>query len=186
MTVESAPGELELVRDFVNTNDIDDGIEELATPAMLEEWLSDHGLEPGRALKKKDVERSIALREALRALLLANSGEPLEQDAIAELNDLAERARLVVRFEQDGRSALAPEATGVDRPLGAILAIVYRSMADGTWPRLKACRSDTCQWAFYDTSRNRSAHWCSMAVCGNRAKARSYRHRHSRSGNRSG
>jgi predicted RNA-binding Zn ribbon-like protein len=62
--------------------------------------------------------------------------------------------------------------------LGAILAIVYQSMADGTWSRLKACRSDTCQWAFYDTSKNRSAHWCTMAVCGNRAKARAYRRRH--------
>ena len=48
-------------------------------------------------------------------------------------------------------------------------------MADGTWRRLKACREDTCQWAFYDRSKNRSGTWCSMAVCGNRAKARAYR-----------
>jgi predicted RNA-binding Zn ribbon-like protein len=51
-------------------------------------------------------------------------------------------------------------------------------MAEGTWERLKVCPAHDCLWAFYDSSRNRSGHWCSMKVCGNRAKARSYRERH--------
>jgi predicted RNA-binding Zn ribbon-like protein len=50
-------------------------------------------------------------------------------------------------------------------------------MADGSWARLKACRSQLCKWLFYDRSRNRSAVWCSMAVCGNRTKTRAYRAR---------
>ena len=60
---------------------------------------------------------------------------------------------------------------------GIPTAIVQRAIVDGTWARLKACRWDTCQWAFYDTSKNRSGSWCSMAVCGNRAKAAAYRRR---------
>ncbi|MGH3007295.1 MAG: CGNR zinc finger domain-containing protein, partial [Gaiellaceae bacterium] len=44
--------------------------------------------------------------------------------------------------------------------------------------RLKACRAEDCRWAFYDRARNRSRHWCSMAVCGNRTKARTFRRRH--------
>ena len=52
-----------------------------------------------------------------------------------------------------------------------------RAMADGTWPRLKACAAHNCEWAFYDTSKNRSRTWCNMAVCGNREKARAYRQR---------
>ena len=44
--------------------------------------------------------------------------------------------------------------------------------------RLKACRQETCGWVFYDGSRNRSSSWCSMRVCGGRAKASSYRRRH--------
>jgi predicted RNA-binding Zn ribbon-like protein len=51
-------------------------------------------------------------------------------------------------------------------------------MRDGTWDRMKACRADDCEWAFYDSSRNRSGTWCSMEVCGNRAKARAFRARH--------
>jgi predicted RNA-binding Zn ribbon-like protein len=43
---------------------------------------------------------------------------------------------------------------------------------------MKACAlHDSCEWAFYDWSKNRSGTWCDMAVCGNRAKARAYRER---------
>ena len=126
---------------------------------------------------KADVSRGIELREALRALLLANSGNPLERGTIGKLNAATARASLRVNFEGDGGSSLSPEREGVDGALASLLAIVFSSMVEGTWPRLKACRADTCQWAFYDKSKNRSAHWCSMAVCGNRAKARVYRRR---------
>ena len=44
--------------------------------------------------------------------------------------------------------------------------------------RLSACRDENCRVAFYDKSRNRSRAWCSMEVCGNREKARSFRQRH--------
>jgi predicted RNA-binding Zn ribbon-like protein len=177
--IQPAPGELELVRAFVNTNDIDDGIETLATPEALGDWMREQGLEIGRQTPTEaDLRRTIELREALRALLLANGGEPLEKDAVDALNAASAGASLRVSFEDDGGSALSPERGGIDGAHAALLAIVFRSMAEGTWPRLKACRAGTCQWAFYDKSRNRSAHWCSMAVCGNRAKARVYRHRH--------
>jgi predicted RNA-binding Zn ribbon-like protein len=182
MAVQQAPGELELVRQFVNTNDFDEGIELLTTPAKLSEWLAAHDLQVDKALRRPDLERAIELREALRALLLANAGEPLDRQAVEKLNDLAGRIRLLVRFDEDGGTSLDSERGGIECALGEILAIVHRSMADGTWRRLKACRDDTCEWAFYDTSKNRSAHWCSMAVCGNRAKARAYRERHGPAG----
>jgi predicted RNA-binding Zn ribbon-like protein len=78
----------------------------------------------------------------------------------------------------DGVVRLEAETTGVDGALGRLLVIVYRAMETGTWSRLKACRNDTCRWAFYDHSKNRSGHWCTMSVCGNRTKARQYRQRH--------
>jgi len=59
------------------------------------------------------------------------------------------------------------------------VAIAYESMVAGTWSRLKVCPADDCQWAFYDHSKNRSGTWCSMKVCGNRAKVRRYRERRS-------
>ena len=70
--------------------------------------------------------------------------------------------------------------TGSDA-LGPTTVRRMNAVADGSWSRLKACRSETCRWAFFDAARNRSRAWCDMAVCGNRAKARAYRRRHGRS-----
>jgi predicted RNA-binding Zn ribbon-like protein len=61
--------------------------------------------------------------------------------------------------------------------MGRLLAAIASATADGTWARLKICRNDACRWSFYDASRNRSGHWCSMAVCGNRMKGRAFRQR---------
>jgi predicted RNA-binding Zn ribbon-like protein len=177
-----APGELELVRQFLNTIDIEDGIEEIGTPEELAGWLAEHGLTNRRELDDGDVRRVIAMREGLRALTLANNGEALPGEALSRLNSIAGEAQLRVRFDGRGRPALEPAGAGAEAALGELLAIVFRSMAEGTWSRLKACRADTCQWVFYDHSKNRSGTWCSMAVCGNRAKARSYRERHRHEG----
>ena len=150
------------------------------TPSPSGPGCSEAGLldpeEAGR-LGAGDLRRALALREALRAILLAHSGEALDGAAVTVVNDAAERAPLVVRVVDGAHADLLPTGSGVDRALGRLLAIVQRAIVDGTWTRLKACRWDTCQWAFYDTSKNRSGSWCSMAVCGNRAKAASYRRR---------
>ena len=70
-----------------------------------------------------------------------------------------------------------PDAPGVDGALGAILAAFHDAVVDGTAARLRICRNDACRWAFYDHSRNGSAAWCSMTVCGTHLKARAYRRR---------
>ena len=124
--------------------------------------------------------RLLAVREALRSLLAANNGGALDAGAARVLDEAARRARLALRFGPGGSAALEPAAGGVDGALGRLLAIVANAMAAGTWPRLKACRAEGCRWAFYDHARNRSRAWCSMAVCGNRAKSRAYRARASR------
>jgi predicted RNA-binding Zn ribbon-like protein len=172
-----APGELELVRQFLNTHDVEEGVDEIADPEALRAWLQAHDLESGPQVDRDDVERAAAMREALRALTFANNGEPLAPRAIPTLNSIASGAQLLVRFDGHGHTSLEPAGKDAQGALGELLAIVFRAMAEGTWDRLKACRADTCQWAFYDRSKNRSATWCSMEVCGNRAKARAYRER---------
>jgi predicted RNA-binding Zn ribbon-like protein len=177
---KEAPGELALVRGFVNTLDIDLGIDALADPPALGEWLAANGLaEPGLTAGAADLRRAVALREALRELLLSNNdGRPVEASAPAALDAVSARAAVRLRVGADGATRLEAEGDGVDGALGRLLVIVYRSMEAGTWRRLKACRGDTCRWAFYDHSKNCSGHWCTMSVCGNRQKARGYRQRH--------
>jgi predicted RNA-binding Zn ribbon-like protein len=174
---EGAPGRLDVVRRFVNTEDVEDGIEELGTPAAMRAWLREQGLPDVSGAGAADLERLTALRTALRQLLLANNGQPYDDRALELLRTEASNVDLRVDF-RDGASELVPAGTGMDAVVGELIGSVHEAMADGTWARLKACRSDTCEWAFYDRSRNRSGTWCSMAVCGNREKARAHRRRH--------
>ena len=174
----SAPNELALLEAFVNTWDLEDDEEALSIPAALSDWLAGHGLAaPGEAFDHEDLARAIAVREALRALLLANNDDALDPAAPATLSAAADRAQLTIAVGADGRARVEPRATGIDRVIGRLLGIVARAQADGTWERMKACPWHSCHVAFYDHSRNRSRTWCSMAVCGNRAKARTYRRR---------
>jgi hypothetical protein len=136
---------------------------------------SPHG---GFVVGPADLRRAIDLREALRAVLLANNdGGAPEPAAVVVLNRIAARAKLVTRFDEHGAATLEPVSGGVDGALGRLLAIVHDAMETGDWRRLKACRNDTCLWAFYDSSKNRSRHWCSMDSCGSQVKARTYRQR---------
>jgi predicted RNA-binding Zn ribbon-like protein len=173
------PGGLELVIEFVNTRDIDAGKDELESPRQLGAWLTDRGLiGPGaQEPSEGELRRALALREALRELMLANNGGEPAPGAAAELEQAARRGELVVRFEADGSARLAPGDAGLDGALARLLVVVVRAQGDGSWQRVKACREGSCQWAFYDGSRNRSGVWCDMAVCGNRTKVRAYRKR---------
>jgi predicted RNA-binding Zn ribbon-like protein len=178
MASNPAPGDLELVREFVNTLDVDDDVEELSSPAALRDWLVAHDLlASGVRVDAGGLAAAVELREALRALLLHHGGLDLDAAAPATLDAAARRAGLGVRFGDQARPRLEPTAGGVDGALGRLLAIVTESIQNETWPRLKACLADTCQWAYYDTSRNRSSVWCDMRVCGNRQKVRSFRER---------
>jgi predicted RNA-binding Zn ribbon-like protein len=170
-----APHELALIEAFVNTVDLETGAEELGTPEALSAWLREHGLSEGEAFGHDDVAGALALREHLRALLLANNGGELDPAVPAALSAAADRARLTLALDDDGRATVTPQAAGIDRVAGRLLGIVARAQVDGSWERLKACPWHTCHFAFYDHSRNRSRTWCSMAVCGNRAKAQTYR-----------
>jgi predicted RNA-binding Zn ribbon-like protein len=172
------PAHIELLRDFVNTADLETGEDRLSSPSGLEVWLADHGLGPVRT-NRTGVEGVLALREAVRRLLLANAGleDAAEQDwAIVE--DAARRGHVALRHRRDG--ALAPEAmaAGLTGALGRLAVAVSLATQDGSWLRLKACRAHDCHWAFYDEARNHSRQWCSMSVCGNREKVRVFRARH--------
>jgi predicted RNA-binding Zn ribbon-like protein len=173
-----APGPLAGIHAFVNTVDLEHIREWLGSPAELAAWLDDANLlAPGAAPPDEDdVRRALELREALRALLLANvTGEPADASARGVLEATADRAHLAVRFPPGyARGTLVPAADGAAGALGTLVAIAYDAMADGSWRRLKACPRDRCHAAFYDRSRNVSGIWCDMAVCGSREKAATY------------
>jgi predicted RNA-binding Zn ribbon-like protein len=169
---------LEAVRAFVNTVHHEQGEvgEELTSPAALEVFLAEHDL--GKVpVKPADLRRALEVREALRNVMGANNGEPLDKDSVDLLNRTAARAKVVAAFDDHASWRIEPVSNGVDHALGQMLATVFRSMSDGSWSRMKACGNPECRWAFYDASKNHSGRWCEMSSCGNRMKARAFRER---------
>jgi predicted RNA-binding Zn ribbon-like protein len=174
----AAPGELELVRQFINTADVAAGDDELGDLVALRAWLRERQLiGPRERLAPGDLKRALAVREGLRGLLESRSRGSVDDDALRSLNVVSEGALLRIAFDRHGTPRLEPVARGLDGALAELYATIRCANIDGTWARLKVCADHGCLWAFYDHSKNRSRNWCNMAVCGNRAKARHYRQR---------
>ncbi len=175
---ETATGVVGLVQAYVNTVDVQDGPDELSDPNTLGAWLDAHELmASGQTVTEADLKHAIAVREAIRGVIGANSGARVYPLDIATLNEAAAASRLRARFGAGGKARLEPEAGGVAGAMGRIVAALFAAMADEDWSRLKLCGSETCRWAFFDRSRNHSSRWCAMASCGNRQKARRFRER---------
>jgi predicted RNA-binding Zn ribbon-like protein len=177
---EPAPGELRIIQRFVNSANLLDGTDELATIDSTRRFLlKNHLIDAERPLREWERQELVALREALRDLASANHGAALPPGSAAVLDRAAGRVRLAMRLSRTGKYRLVPEGQGVDRTISEVLVRALNAMSDGSWPRMKACQREACRWMFYDASRNRSGVWCSMATCGNRQKGAAYRARRS-------
>ncbi|CAM5691805.1 CGNR zinc finger domain-containing protein [Streptomyces fumanus] len=159
----SAPGSLALVEALVNTLDVESGADALDTPE-------------GRArfqLTEEDLPAARELRESLRAVLLAHAGHPPHRP-VTPLGELLADAPLVVTVDPaDGSAGLAAARAG--SLTARIATAVAEALVADTWTRLKACEAGDCLWAYYDRSPAGRRRWCSMQVCGARAKMRRYR-----------
>lgn len=149
---------MDLLVEFLNTLDEGSGEDELGDLAAATGWFRGQGL-PTKGLVAAEARR---VRDALRA---AADGRRGAGNALAAV---PLRAEVV-----DGAPRLRS-----DDPLGALVATAVGLAYEGRWDRLKLCGMESCRYVFYDESRNRSGRWCSMAVCGNRAKTRAFRERH--------
>ncbi|WP_055711818.1 CGNR zinc finger domain-containing protein [Streptomyces torulosus] len=160
-----APGGLALIESLVNTLDLESGADALDTPE-------------GRArlalTAAEDLVDVRELRESLRAVCLAHAGHPPHR-AVTPLGDLLAAAPLVVDVRADDGSASLRPAADPAPLLARVAAAVAEALTAGTWQRLKACEAADCHWAYYDRSPAGRGRWCSMQVCGARAKMRRYR-----------
>jgi predicted RNA-binding Zn ribbon-like protein len=170
-----APGRLELLQRFVNTHnhDFPDDWDRLGTPEKATAWLREKGLiGDGARVAAAEAARLRELREALRALIVAGRDGSLAPGALDAVAAAARYAALTVALDPEGRTGLAPAGDGVDGAVATLLGIMHEAQLTGDWERMKACRQ--CEYAFFDRSKNRSAAWCAMAICGNRTKNRTY------------
>jgi hypothetical protein len=147
--------DVDLVVDFLNTVDHDAHTDVLSDPEAWRRWLAERGL--------ADAPAGSADPRAVRTALRAAVGDPVDEPA-----GVAVPVTVELPVGGPPRVAAADVA-------GAVLAAAGRLAVLGQWDRVKICPADDCRWAFYDRSRNHSRTWCSMQVCGNREKARTWR-----------
>ncbi|WES65846.1 LacI family DNA-binding transcriptional regulator [Microbacter sp. GSS18] len=167
------PAAVRLVRDFVNTVEWQVDEDAWQTPSDLADWFAENTDRTRHALNRADLDFARRTREGLREVLLSHAGHEPLQAAVDDLNQLLSAVPLRMDFDSAGSVRLsANSAAGFATWLGPILEAITTSAADGSWCRLKACSRDSCRWAYWDSSRNQSGRWCSMAGCGNYIKMR--------------
>lgn len=173
-----APAPLAAVQDLANTVDIEAGRDALRTVDDLAAFCAEHGL-PGLTLGPADVAEARRLREALRDVCQAHTGTDVPAEVLATLDDQFRRAPLAVAVDPTGRArpVPVPGLPGVSALVAEIGRSILTAVADGTWPRLKACAAHECRWVYYDRSPAGRSRWCTMSICGSRAKMRAYRRR---------
>lgn len=142
-----------------------------------------------------------ALREWFRTFVYEHKGRPLEADALQKLEPLNqvlardEEFGQIVEREHGDPHGHAHDSTDTDRPVSglawrlkrrwrspdSLLLPIARAMADllcdDDFTDVKACEGPSCTLLFVDRTRGRVRRWCSMAVCGNRAKQATHRER---------
>lgn len=163
------PDYLRPVYDFVNSIDIEAETDALTTPAELAAFLL---LESGEA-SARELRLALSLRQALRAFTLASNGIP-PSSADLELASTCFERLPTAAGSLDGPPLVATSSNPVLAGLTEVVIGYATARATGEWDRLRQCPASDCAWVFWDQSPRGARRWCSMKVCGNRAKARTY------------
>ena len=186
--------------DFLNSiaTPVDTPVDWLDNGDGLLRWLAQAKLVPPDALDElkaqampgeldKVADQARALREWFRGFVRKHMGQPLTPKALAELaplNRLLERDEAFSRISRlrlnDGdrlelrvmRRWRSPESLLL--PIGEALA---KFVCEEDFADVKACEGHVCTLVFVDHTRRRARRWCSMAICGNRAKQAAHRNR---------
>jgi predicted RNA-binding Zn ribbon-like protein len=186
--------------DFLNSisTPIDTPVDWLDSGDGFLEWLAQAKLVPADALDglkarampaelDKVADQARALREWFRAFVRKHAGRPLAPRALHELsplNRLLERdeafSQISRHHHDDGdrleltmmRRWRSPESLLL--PIGEALA---KFVCEEDFADVKACKGHSCTLVFADRTRRRARRWCSMAICGNRAKQAAHRNR---------
>jgi predicted RNA-binding Zn ribbon-like protein len=122
--------------------------------------------EPAQAARV--LERALALRDGLYAVCTDSSSAAWDTVAAEARN--ASAAAVLVQDAPPGRRWVIPESAGLDLPALELARAAGALLASTDLETVGRCPGEGCGWLFLDTRGRRR--WCTMAVCGNRAKAR--------------
>ncbi|MFI7246204.1 CGNR zinc finger domain-containing protein [Streptomyces qinglanensis] len=174
--MRDAPASAQLIEAFANTVDVELGTDELDSAGGLATWLAERGmLDRGHEVGPGDHALCLRLRAGVREELGVNVGDHADPALSAGADEALRELPVLVsvgRGPDGGALSPAPDLPPARRALAALAIAWCELTLTGEAARLKRCSEHTCAWVFWDASKNRSRRWCSMRVCGNRAKAR--------------
>ncbi len=193
-----------LAMDFLNTSATPSGVrvEWLCDGADLVDWLALAGaIEPAAAAKLRGkggasrgldgvAEQARGLREWLRAFVARHAGSELGAEAASELGPLNRwlaQDDSYARVEAGGEGSPVPPLrlrrvrrwTTPEQLLLPIAEAISDLVCNADFRLIRACEGSACTLTFLDRTKSHARRWCSMAVCGNRAKAAAHRARES-------
>ncbi|MCB8905291.1 MULTISPECIES: CGNR zinc finger domain-containing protein [unclassified Streptomyces] len=154
--------------DLLNTRWNEEGVRQdlLAGVEGLTVWLAANGLDERFTADATTLRHTLTARDALAALV----DRPGDPAATARVDFVLGHGRIRATLTAEGpgeRPEFADPAWGP----GWTAARDYLDLLRTAPDRIRACAHEACILHFFDTSRNGTRRWCSMAVCGNRAKA---------------
>ncbi|MEE1818056.1 CGNR zinc finger domain-containing protein [Streptomyces sp. SP18ES09] len=154
--------------DLLNTRWNEEGVRRdlLADVEGLAVWLAANGLEGRFTADDATLRHTLAARDALGALV----DRPGDPAATARVDAVLGHGRIRATLTTEGPGEEAEFADPARGP-GWTAARDYLDLLRTAPDRIRACAHEACILHFFDTSRNGTRRWCSMAVCGNRAKA---------------
>lgn len=167
--VEAAPDGLALAQELLNTAAVGRFPDLLGDVDAAAGWAAEVGVgDPvgELLLTEADLTQLRAFRDDLRSLSRGSHDRPLSWVGTAAL-----------KLEADGRVELRPSGAGAAYVISKVLSVVFEAQQADTLRRLKTCRNERCQVAFYDRSRNNSGAWHNVRTCGNQANLRAHRAR---------
>lgn len=165
----------------------------LATPSDVVRWVSENVAAGGNAappgplwgppVSRQLHTEALRLRDAIQRLLsLVTAHQPPTGAVLDEINRVVDAATWSRRIAIEGDGLRLHETTFARRPEGILAPVAWAAaqFAITADPgRLRRCAAEDCSQWFVDTSKGGRRRWCSMATCGNRAKAARWRDRHS-------
>ena len=172
---KAAPDALDLIRRFCNTCNHESGADRFETIEGLRRWHDEQISTFDESPDESDRRRLVAIREHLRSHALAHHDSSADSAFAVPLD--RSMVEVAIALDVDGgRLAILPTAPDVaSRTIGLLAIAVMDAQRTDRWRRFKACPS--CEWVFYDRSKNHTGRWCSMSACGGRAKVAAFRER---------
>ena len=164
------PEDEEFLLDLLNTTPVVDGQsrDDLGQPKAARAWMRKRGVAPSDA----ELAALLDARSVLQGVLRGEES-PAALQRFLELVTLRPRA---------SREGLDWTLAAGDRPRGAVRAVLaWDALRVSSPGRLRPCANTECRLFLIDRSRPNTARWCSMAICGNRMKARRH-YRRARTG----